>query len=221
MGAADLVARLASQLSGIGMNRLRRAIRAQDDLDRFYASLDRVGQVDILTFVNPLDTSIGAITASIRAEAQKRTLGLVVVDYLQRVDEPKERNETARVSVVSRKFADLARQVNIPLLAVAQLRRFGEGRDESSEPELADLRQSGQIENDADVVLLLWGKHNEELRRWKIAKGRFGGFAAGSLRFEGACTRFSAYYGGAEAKEQGEDDIPFARKERAWRAVRP
>jgi replicative DNA helicase len=105
-----------------------------------------------------VDDDAGASIATIRSRARRALarggLGLVVVDYLQLVNHRETENRQTQVAEISRELKRLARQLAVPILATAQLSRALESRAEKR-PVLGDLRESGQIENDADVVCLL------------------------------------------------------------------
>ena len=94
------------------------------------------------------------IRAKVRRLKAQRGLRLAVVDYLQLLEGPRADSREQQISAISRSLKGLAREMNIPVLAVAQLNRAVETRDDHR-PRMADLRESGALEQDADVVLLL------------------------------------------------------------------
>jgi replicative DNA helicase len=131
------------------------------------------------------------IAANARRLKHRHGIRLVIVDYLQLI-EPEDRRvpRHEQVAAVSRRLKQLARELKLPIVVMAQLNRVS---DESEEPRLADLRESGAIEQDADVVLMLYKpqKDNPRMVAVKIAKNRNGPrdtvpltFAAEYMRFE-------------------------------------
>ena len=153
-----------------------------------------------------IDSSSNQSIDSIAAEAERirdlhGSLDLVVVDYLQLMQpgsSGRESNRVQEVSEISRGLKALARELGIPVLALSQLSRQIEMRGDSKEPRLSDLRESGAIEQDADVVIFLWRKADRieetdavgEAIDFSIAKHRNGPTGAGQLYFMKEQTRF-------------------------------
>lgn len=94
------------------------------------------------------------IFSTSRRLRDKQGLDLIVVDYLQLMNGPKRENRTQEISAISRGLKEAAKELDVPLIAVSQLSRASDDRDGC--PRLSDLRESGQIEQDADVVAFLW-----------------------------------------------------------------
>lgn len=94
------------------------------------------------------------IRAKVRRLKSQRDLRLVVIDYLQLMEGPPVESRQQEISAISRSLKSLAREVNVPVIAVAQLNRQAEQRD-SHRPRMSDLRESGSLEQDADMVILL------------------------------------------------------------------
>ncbi len=146
-------------------------------------------------------TALGIASAA-RREATREPLSLVVIDYIQRIQpDGGTRAETRQEQVadISGKLKDLARTLQCPVLALAQLNRDSDKKPgNDNEPQLSDLRESGALEQDADVVFLLWltkeeAKKNAARRtvKAKIAKNRNGKVQAGTLIFEPLYTLFT------------------------------
>jgi len=116
--------------------------------------------------------------AALKLKAQ-RGLALIVVDYLQLLGDQEGSTETERVTAISRRLKGLARELHVPVLAVSQLSRGPEHR-EDKRPNLGDLRQSGSIEQDADAVLLLYRERyynpecGHDIAEVNVAKNRVG-----------------------------------------------
>jgi replicative DNA helicase len=148
---------------------------------------------------------------------QRHGIKTVFVDYLQLMHTPKAENRQVEIAGISRGLKSLARELNIPVIAMAQLNRMPEGRADKR-PLMSDLRESGAIEQDADVVLLI---HREEyykpedetvkgLAELIIAKQRNGPTGAITLSFNKKLTRFGNYSNEPEPLRIARDDfVPF------------
>jgi len=137
-------------------------------------------------------------TKARRLEAEQHGIDLVIVDYLQLMQAStpsKDANRVQEVSEISRGLKQLARELKVPVLALSQLSRGVEQRG-SAEPRLSDLRESGSIEQDADVVIFLYRDAEQttdtevELVKAKIAKHRNGPIGEVPLQFRKSNTRF-------------------------------
>mgnify|MGYP002659280440 FL=1 len=129
-----------------------------------------------------------------------RNLGLVVIDYLQLMSSPnKHTSRVNEVSEISRQLKLLAKELNVPVIALSQLSRSSEKRGEDKRPMLSDLRDSGAIEQDADIVLFIhrksyYDKDNENSDQTAaeciVAKNRHGSTGTVDLAFMGEYTLF-------------------------------
>lgn len=150
--------------------------------------------------------AVAALAARARAHQHERGLALVVVDYLQLLKGTPRRdgNRVAEVTEISQALKTMARDLNVPVLALSQLNRSIEHRT-GGRPQLSDLRDSGALEQDADVVLFL-SKDDPQgppIIRVTIAKNRNGATGSFSLRFDGASTRFDPFSGREEDSYPG------------------
>lgn len=153
MSRAEVGARLLAATCEINLSYIlhgnlradqRQHLRSRaDDLRSSPLTVDDTAQMDL-----------GAIRATARRAAQRRGLGLVIVDYLQLIGATRRENRVLEVSELSSGLKGLARELRVPVVAAAQLNRASEIRADKR-PQLSDLRESGQIEADADVVILL------------------------------------------------------------------
>ena len=125
-------------------------------------------------------------------------LSLLIIDYLQLIRTPKERNETEaqEIACISRGLKELAIELHVPVIALSQLNRAVEARNEKV-PMLSDLRNSGALEQDADLVLFLsredycdWNKTQKSIAEVTVAKHRNGPVGSVKLFFDKGCTRF-------------------------------
>jgi replicative DNA helicase len=136
------------------------------------------------------------VAASVRRLKTKERIGLVVLDYLQLV-EPDDRNDPRheQVASTSRRVKLPARELKVPIVALAQLNRAVEGRT-SHRPRLSDLRESGSIEADADTVLLMHREDDSSADivriELQVAKQRNGPTGDISLKFHTRCMRFES-----------------------------
>ncbi|MCC6670601.1 MAG: replicative DNA helicase [Planctomycetes bacterium] len=156
-----------------------------------------------------VDDTAGMTAQMIRAKArrilQRRPLSLIVIDYLQLLSSGRrEESRQQEIAGISRGLKQLARELSVPVVALAQLNREVEGRDDHR-PRMSDLRESGAIEQDADVIMLLhreeYYKRTEEnagLAQILIAKQRNGPTGDITLRFFREFMRFENYRRGAE-----------------------
>jgi replicative DNA helicase len=157
MQAAQLGRRVLSRLSGVPMRGLKRGDWSQSQEDAIVQA--RRAMQDLpLTIEDLSSQNTQMIAARARAAHRKHGLGLLVIDHLHIVATPastERMGATWAVGQVSHALKQLAKQMNIPVLALAQLNRGVEGREEKR-PTMADLRQSGEIEQDAEAIMLLY-----------------------------------------------------------------
>lgn len=167
-----------------------------------------------------IDDTSGIHLLELKAKARriKREHGvkLIVIDYLQLVNAPEQENRQQQVSLISRELKALARELNIPVLALAQLSRAAVKR-EDKRPQLSDLRESGSLEQDADLVLMLHRPDKEDRKNEEtepvqviIAKQRNGPIGDVKLLFIKPYTRFEdAALDEADQVEPYEGDLYF------------
>ncbi len=156
MSADMLVNRMISSVGQIDGYKLQTGQMQERDWKRYNEALSQLADTNIY-----IEDNTGITISEIRAKCRrlatsKEGLGLVVIDYLQLVTTGNKRVESRQVEVseISRSLKTMAIELNVPVLALAQLSRSAEKR-ESNEPMLADLRESGSLEQDADMVLFI------------------------------------------------------------------
>ena len=132
------------------------------------------------------------LVAKCRSMKANGGIDLVITDFIQKMNNPKAENRTQEVGSISRAHKELAMDFQIPVIALSQLSRAGDG----IEPTLKDLRESGDLEQDANAVYFIWKLANGFGRRgFRIAKDRRGaGTAALEIGFNGPCVRFEDWY---------------------------
>lgn len=154
MSSSQLTRRGISILSQIPMEHINRGWFTKNP-DKYIEAVDRLSQLPI--FVD--DTSSISIT-ELRAKARqmvlKHQVKIIMVDYLQLMTGTQTGNREQEISSISRSLKALAKDLNVPVIALSQLSRQIETRKEGSEPKLSDLRESGAIEQDADIVAFLY-----------------------------------------------------------------
>ncbi|HEY5574117.1 MAG TPA: replicative DNA helicase [Anaerolineales bacterium] len=202
MANEQLVQRLIAQETGIDTHRLRTGQLGEDEWPLFAHAIEVLGDTRIFLDDTPGLTPIQLRTKSRRLHMEFR-LDLVLVDYLQLMSAGMRiENRVQEVSHISRNLKMLARELNVPVLAAAQLSRAVEQRADK-EPQLSDLRESGSLEQDSDVVMFihrpdLYDKDSlkQNVATIKIAKHRNGPtgnveliFRNNLAKFENAATR--------------------------------
>lgn len=155
MSNEQLVQRLMAQETGIDSQRLRLGQLRDDELPLFTHSTNVLGDIPIYLDDTPALTPL-QLRAKCRRLQQELGLDLVIVDYLQLMqgDGRRQENRVQEVSAISRGLKQLARELNVPVLAGAQLSRAVEQRQDKR-PLLSDLRESGSLEQDSDIVMFI------------------------------------------------------------------
>lgn len=181
MSVSELADRLISAAARVGSHKLRNPrYISEDDLNKIMRAMAELEQAPIF-----IDDSAGLTPFELRSKArrlhQRQQLGLIIVDYLQlMVGDGRAESRQQEVANISRSLKQLARELDVPVVAVSQLNRAPEtrGGDSPREPYLSDLRESGAIEQDADLVLFLFEKEKGSAARGeltlKVAKHRNG-----------------------------------------------
>ncbi|MCE5324921.1 MAG: replicative DNA helicase [Planctomycetaceae bacterium] len=159
MDPTSLAIRLISSESGVSASALRRGMIRQDEFAKLPPAVQRLQERDMMVVSVPSMSPL-EVRSQVRRLARKKPVGLIVVDYLQlmQVDHKKTENRNQEVGILSRMMKGLALEVRCPMILLSQLNRSPEGRTDHR-PRMADLRESGNIEQDADVVLFL---HRED-----------------------------------------------------------
>jgi replicative DNA helicase len=203
MSKEQLVLRLLSSVSGIDSQRLRTGFLEELDFARIAPAMNALSEAPIYIDDTPNITTMELRTKARRLQAEAG-LDLVIVDYLQLMQSStttRDANRVQEVSEISRGLKALARELKVPVVALSQLSRQPEMR-ESKEPRLSDLRESGSIEQDADLVMFLYREKERgaddqqtegEVVKLKLAKHRNGPTGEIDLWFKKAQTRFVNY----------------------------
>lgn len=194
MSQEELVDRLLVGQSDVDAWRLKTGKLSEDDFTKLSDAMGKLADAPIF-----IDDTPGITVSEMRTKARRlqleHNIGLLVVDYLQLVNPGKKlESRVQEVSVVSQALKNLARELKIPVLALSQLSRAVEHRGDAK-PQLADLRESGAIEQDADVVMFLY-KADMEMTgstlpiKLLVAKHRNGPTGEIDLLFKGDRIKF-------------------------------
>lgn len=197
VGGAQMVQNFICSVARLNTHKARTGKFTEADKGQLLGSAEIVSRIAIWVDDDP-DVTVAEIRARARRFALTEKLALVVVDYLQLVRTGRERFDSreAEVSAISRNLKAMARELDVPVLALSQLNRGVEHRAEHV-PMLADLRESGSLEQDADMVLLLNrpgvyedSEEDESVAHVYVAKQRHGPVGRIELKFQKECIRF-------------------------------
>ncbi len=171
MSKDQLVDRLLSSQSDVNLWKIRTGNLNDDDFEKIGDAMGVLSEAPIF-----IDDAAGSTVMEVRTKARRlhseHGVGLLVIDYLQLMSGKSTENRVQEVSEISRSLKILARELNIPVIALSQLSRGLENRPDKV-PQLSDLRESGSIEQDADVVMFIYREDmykGKESRRPNIAE---------------------------------------------------
>ena len=218
MSSEQLATRILSEQAAVSSEKIRRGKTTREEFDRLVDAAALLQSVPLY-----IDDTGGLTLAQLAARARRlkrqRGLDLIIIDYLQLIQGSSRRAQEGRVQEVTEittGLKALAKELNVPIIALAQLSRQVESRDDKR-PQLADLRESGSIEQDADVVLFIYREEyylknkkpkegTEEFLQWEqemeaahglaeliIGKQRHGPTGTILLQFQAEFTRFGNY----------------------------
>ena len=197
MSKTEITMRLLSAEAGIQLQHMRKGTMREEDWTRLASTMGRVSEAPLFIDDSP-NMSLMEIRAKCRRLKQRHNLKLVVIDYLQLMSSGKRvESRQQEVSEFSRALKLLAKELEVPVIAISQLNRGPEQRTDKK-PQMSDLRESGSIEQDADMVILL---HREEAYEREsprageadliVAKHRNGPTDTIVLAFQGHYSRFT------------------------------
>ena len=197
MSAEQVVRRFISSIANIDLQRLMRGQLQESDWEGIDKALSVLSSKKILVDDTPALNPSELKSRSRRVKRENKDLAMIVVDYLGLMQIPgKSENRVAEISEISRSLKALAKELDVPVVALSQLNRAVASRP-NKRPILSDLRDSGAIEQDADVIALLYrdeyyGETFENIGKAEIniAKQRNGPTRATSLAFRGSVAKF-------------------------------
>ncbi|BAC87975.1 replicative DNA helicase [Gloeobacter violaceus] len=197
MSKEQLVQRLLCSEAGVESHRLRAARISENEWQRIGQAIGELASIPLY-----IDDSPNATVTEIRSKARRLQaeqggrLGLVMIDYLQLMEGAGSDNRVQELSKITRGLKGLARELRVPVMALSQLSRSVEART-NKRPMLSDLRESGSIEQDADIVLMLYrddyynpDSPDRNIAEVNIVKHRNGPTGTVKLLFENQFTRF-------------------------------
>lgn len=199
MPSEQLITRMISSIGGVPLGNLRSGRISDDDWVRITSATSQLQDAKIFIDETPALTPT-ELRARARRVKREHGLGLVVVDYLQLMQVPgTKENRATEIGEISRGLKILAKELAVPVIALSQLNRAVEQRD-NKKPVMSDLRESGSIEQDADMILLIYREEVYDKETTKkgiaeidLAKHRNGEIGTFVLTFQGQFTRFANY----------------------------
>ena len=203
MSKEQLVLRLLSSVASIDSQRLRTGFLEEMDFTKLAPAMSSLAEAPVYIDDTPNISAMELRTKARRLQAESG-LDMIIVDYLQLMQssvQTRDANRVQEVSDISRGLKALARELQVPVVALSQLSRQTEMR-ESREPRLSDLRESGALEQDSDLVIFLWrekerGSEDQEsdgeIINLRLAKHRNGPTGETKLWFRKRQTRFESY----------------------------
>lgn len=181
MSDKQVYERMLSRESGIKLNRIRRGKSfLNDEKSRFDTANNELKKLDI--WISSGTKSV----SEIRGECRNMDADCIIVDYLQLIKADRYySNRASEVGDISKSIKALAMELNCPIIVLSQLNRISEGR-KTKEPTMAELRESGDIEQDASVIILLWNldESDQAKKGLKVAKNRQGEQCKIQLQFD-------------------------------------
>src|SRR3984893_5705119 len=213
MSREALLLRLLSSTAEVDAHKMRTGTFFQDDTRKLSRALEQLAHAPIFIDDTP-GISLSEMRAKARRlkQAQNGRLDLIIVDYLQLMSGGSKRyeNRTQEVSAISRGLKALAKELSVPVVALSQLSRAPESRGGDHRPQLSDLRESGSIEQDADLVMFIFReevyKQDDPDIQGKaeiiIAKQRNGPTGKIKMAFLKNCTRFETLMEGGMPDEE-------------------
>ena len=199
MPAEQLIRRCIQAMGGIDGGLLRNAEILKSDANKYYAATERVSECNLYIDDTP-GIKINDLIAKARRLKQEHGICLIVIDYLQLIVGNGKESRQQEVSDISRQLKGLARELEVPVIALSQLARSVEKRDDKR-PMMSDLRESGAIEQDADIIIFLYREgyydqsadkqQNTGIVEVNIAKHRNGPTGKVEVAFEKNYSRFS------------------------------
>jgi len=199
MPSEQVITRMLASIGGVPLNNLRSGKISDDDWVRITSATSQLSEakifVDETPALNPTE-----LRARARRVKREHGLSLIVVDYLQLMQVPgTQENRATEIAEISRGLKTLAKEMQVPVIALSQLNRAVEQR-EHKRPVMSDLRESGAIEQEADMILLIYREEVYDRNTTKkgvaeidLVKHRNGEIGTFLLTFQGQFTRFANY----------------------------
>ncbi|MGD9562580.1 MAG: replicative DNA helicase [Pyrinomonadaceae bacterium] len=202
MSKEQLVMRMMASEAKVDASRFRKGMLSRDEWERLARAIGTLAEARLFIDDTPGISVLEMRAKARRLAAEQKKLDLIVVDYLQLMSAGRSESRQQEVSQISRELKGLAKEMNVPVIALSQLSRAPEARN-PPKPLMSDLRESGSIEQDADVVAFIYREEyykpsddNAGMAELVISKQRNGPTGTIKLAFLKEFTRFENFYGG-------------------------
>ena len=188
MSESQVYERMMANIGGIKLDRMRNAKNFLDDEEqRFKVANEKIKTLNVTISSGSKNVS------EIKAESRHQDFDLIIIDYLQLLKNERNYsgNRAAEVGAISKAIKGLAMELNIPIIVLSQLNRVSE-RTENKEPTMSELRESGDIEQDASQIILLWNLNPDNItaKGLVVCKNRMGKVGKIGYRFDGDYMKF-------------------------------
>jgi replicative DNA helicase len=213
MSAVQLVNRLIASETGLSAEKLKKGSLEQYEWEQLNAKITRLSEAPIYIDDTPA-LSVFELRAKCRRLKNQHDIQMVIIDYLQLMTTgASDGNREQEISTISRSIKSIAKELNVPIIALSQLSRAVETRGGEKRPQLSDLRESGAIEQDADMVMFIYrpayygimedeeGMPTDDLGELIIAKHRNGSLDTVKMRFVPQLAKFM------NREEYGDDGL--------------
>jgi replicative DNA helicase len=221
MSSLQLVNRLIASESEISSEKLKKGDLANHEWEQLHAKINRLTEAPIFIDDTPA-LSVFELRAKCRRLKQQHDIKMVIIDYLQLMTAGGEGkgNREQEISTISRSIKSIAKELSIPIIALSQLSRSVETRGGDKRPQLSDLRESGAIEQDADMVMFIYrpeyygidqdenGESTHQKAEVIIAKHRNGSLENVPLRFVGHLIKFEDLDNSSDFGDFGGNALP-------------
>jgi len=204
MGAVQLAMRMLGSVGLLDQHRMRTGKLQADDWPRVTHAVEKMQDAQIYIDETPALTAMEVRARARRLARKCGKLGLIIIDYLQLMSGSGSENRATEISEISRSLKSLAKELDCPLIALSQLNRSLEQRP-NKRPVMSDLRESGAIEQDADLIIFIYRDEvynpdspDKGTAEIIIGKQRNGPIGSVRLTFQGASTRFLNFTGGGQ-----------------------
>jgi replicative DNA helicase len=169
MSSEALVLRLLCTEAMVNQTHVRTGRLSAEELKRLSQHVGVLDEAPIY-----IDDSASLTVLQLRSKARRlmaeKNIQMFIIDYLQLMESPREENRQQEITKISRSLKALSKELNVPVIALSQLSRAVETRDKSRKPQLSDLRESGAIEQDADVVLFVYRPEYYSIKEFEDTK---------------------------------------------------
>ena len=205
MSSIQLVNRLISSESEITSEKIRKGQLANHEWEQLNAKIKPLTEAPLYIDDTP-SLSVFELRAKCRRLVAEKKVSMIIIDYLQLMvagTDSRSGNREQEISTISRSLKAIAKELSVPIIALSQLSRAVETRGNSKRPQLSDLRESGAIEQDADMVMFIYrpeyyglsedenSQSTQGIAEVNVAKNRNGALKTVSLKFIGHLTKFT------------------------------